>query len=58
VPTALIALGAVSIVFAFLAAFTIYGELFAVAGVAFVAIGAVWLGRRSSKRDADQLDRG
>jgi hypothetical protein len=48
VPTALIALGAVLIVFTFLLAFTIFGELSAVVGVACVATGAVLLGKRSS----------
>jgi len=58
VPTVLIVLGAVLAVFAFLAAFTIYGELSAVAGVACIAIGAVLLGRRSSARGAGQTRRG
>ena len=53
-PVALISIGAVLIVFTLLAAFTIYGELSAVAGIACIAIGAVWLGRRSSGRDAGQ----
>ena len=57
VPTALIAIGAVLIVFTFLAAFTIYGELSAVAGVVCIAIGAVLLGRRSSGRGAGQPHR-
>lgn len=57
VPTALIVIGAVLIVFTFLAAFTIYGELSVVAGVACIAIGAVLLGRRSSGRGAGQPHR-
>jgi len=52
VPTALIVIGAVLIVFTFLAAFTIYGELSAIAGVACIAIGAILLGRGSSGRAA------
>jgi hypothetical protein len=38
VPAALIGIGAVLIVFTFLLAFTIYGELSAVAGVACIVI--------------------
>ena len=51
-PAALISIGAVLIVFTFLLAFTIYGELSAVAGVACIVIGAVLLGRRSSGQGA------
>jgi membrane-bound ClpP family serine protease len=54
VPAALIGIGAVLIVFTFLLAFTIYGELSAVAGVACIVIGAALLGRRSSGRGAGQ----
>lgn len=51
-PVGLIAIGAVLLVFAFLAAFTIYGELSAVAGVACIVIGAICSARRSSSRSA------
>jgi membrane-bound ClpP family serine protease len=54
VPVALISIGAVLIVFTFLLAFTIYGELSAVVGVACIVIGAVLLGRRSTGRGASQ----
>lgn len=53
-PAAFFGIGAVLIVFTFLLAFTIYGELSAVAGVACIVIGAVLLGRRSPGRGAGQ----
>jgi hypothetical protein len=53
-PAALIGIGAVLIVFTFLLAFTIYGELSAVLGIACIVIGAVLLGRRSSRQGAGQ----
>jgi hypothetical protein len=43
-------LGIALIVLAFLLAFTIYGEIAGVVGLAFVVTGAVMLGRRTPER--------
>jgi hypothetical protein len=48
----LIGFGVLSIVFTFLLAFTIYGEISAVVGLTAVVAGALMLARRSSRRDA------
>ena len=51
--TVLIGVGAVLIVFTFLLAFTIFGEISALLGVAFIVIGAMMLGRRAHGPDTD-----
>ena len=53
-PSVLIGTGLVLIVLTFLLAFTIFGEISAVLGVACVVLGAVMLGRRSSAQAADR----
>jgi hypothetical protein len=46
----LIGVGVLLILLTFGLAFTIFGELSAVLGLAFIALGAFWLGRRSQDR--------
>lgn len=50
----LIVLGAVLVVLTFLLAFTIFGELSAVLGVACLVAGSLMLGRRTSRRISDR----
>ena len=56
-PATLIALGVVLIIFTFLLAFTIFGVIAAVAGIACIAIGVALLGRRSSEASEGQQPR-
>jgi hypothetical protein len=53
VAAVLIGLGLVFIVFAFLLAFTIFGEVSAVVGVALVVLGARRTGRRRLQKSSD-----
>ena len=46
----LIGFGVVLVVFTFLLAFTIYGEIAAVLGVVLIVTGALMLGRSASSR--------
>jgi hypothetical protein len=48
VPGVLIGLGGLLLVFTFLLAFTIFGELSAVLGITCIVAGSIMLGRRSS----------
>jgi hypothetical protein len=52
-PTILIGVGAVLLVFTFLLAFTILGEISALLGVACIVIGALLLGRHVHGPDTD-----
>jgi hypothetical protein len=52
-PAVLIGVGAVLIVFTFLLAFTIFGEISGLLGFACIVIGALMLGRRSRGPGAD-----
>ena len=53
VPGVLIGLGVLLLVFTFLLAFTIFGELSAVLGVACLAVGSLMFSRRSSRQVTD-----
>jgi hypothetical protein len=57
VPGALIGLGVLLLVFTFLLAFTIFGELSAVLGVACLVAGSLMLERRASRRVSDPASR-